>query len=365
MKLKTLNLSNANYKENNFDFLRFFAASLVILYHSFPIHGDGDSSASNILDFLTRLPLPIFFIISGFLITKSWINNPHIITFFKKRILRIFPALIATVLFAIFLVGPITIGSLDGIRNYFSNPLTWQYAQNIVMRSRFFLPGIFEDNIFKGAINGSLWTLPVEFWLYISLSLVGYAKILERKRFVSILIVIVMYWLYHKLSLRSDTAMSFLSLPIYWTLKFGIYFYVGSFFYLFREKITFNIFVCLAALVILYNYPVDIVYYITLPYIVLYLALAINNRVTKNWGKYGDFSYGLYVYAFPVQQTIMHFGGRNMSLPLFFMSAYFATLLLAIISWNLIEKPALRLKKINITKLLLSRITRRNLFKKI
>ena len=357
--MKTLNLKNANFKENNFDFLRFFAASLVIIYHSFPLHDVGGFPGSKILGFLVKFPLPIFFIISGFLITKSWIDNPHIITFFKKRVLRIFPALIAAVLFAIFLVGPITIGSIDGIKNYFSNPATWQYAQNIMMRSRFFLPGVFENNIVKGAINGSLWTLPIEFWLYISLSFFGYAKLLAKKRFTSILIVIAMYWLYYKLSHDPAAAtLSFLGMPVVWTLKFGIYFYLGSSFYLFREKITFNILVFLFALAVLYSYQVEIVFYLTLPYIVLYLALAVDNKVLKNWGKFGDFSYGLYVYAFPIQQMIMHYFGSRISLPLFFISAYFTTLALAIISWHLIEKPALRLKKVSITKLLATKIAR-------
>jgi len=365
MDIKTLYLKDANFRENNFDFLRFLAASLVIFYHTFPLYGS--YPVSKVLGFLNSLPLPIFFIISGFLITKSWINNPNLITFFQKRILRIFPALIAVVIFSILVIGPIIIGSHGDIRSYFSNPETWQYAQNIIMRSRFYLPGVFEGNIYKGVINGSLWTLPIEFWLYIFLSFLGFVKILEKKRIISVVIVLAMFFLHRSLSVRPDALeLSFLSLPVVLTLKFGIFFYVGSASYLFKEKIILNTLVFIIALIILYHYNDDLALYLTLPYIILYFAFAIDSKILKNWGKFGDFSYGLYVFAFPVQQMIMHYLGKNISLPIFFITAYLTTLSLAIISWNLIEKPALRLKKLNIMSSLVSlpgRMLKRNIAK--
>ncbi|MBI5810470.1 MAG: hypothetical protein HZB21_04690 [Deltaproteobacteria bacterium] len=84
--------------------------------------------------------------------------------------------------------------------------------------------------------------------------------------------------------------------------------------------------------------------YFAVPYLVLCAAFA---RVPylKNFGRHGDFSYGMYVYAFPVQQTLMNFWPGGFPLFGFFLAAFTITLFLAILSWSFVEKPALKLKK--------------------
>jgi peptidoglycan/LPS O-acetylase OafA/YrhL len=72
--------------------------------------------------------------------------------------------------------------------------------------------------------------------------------------------------------------------------------------------------------------------------------------------KYGDFSYGLYIYAFPIQQTIILYLGRIPIVQMILLSIL-CTLPLSVISWNLIESKALKLKKIHISKLLKSKIS--------
>jgi peptidoglycan/LPS O-acetylase OafA/YrhL len=164
-----------------------------------------------------------------------------------------------------------------------------------------------------------------------------------------VILVLVMYILYRHLSGEADALkLSFLSLPVFLTLRYGILFFLGSAFYLFKEKIILKPFTFILALIILCNYKDDLAIFIALPYIVAYIALAVNNKVLRNWGKFGDFSYGLYVFAFPVQQLIMHYLGNKISLPVFFITSYLVTLSIAVISWNLIEKPAMRLKKVDL-----------------
>ncbi|MDO9287641.1 MAG: acyltransferase family protein [Thermodesulfovibrionales bacterium] len=117
-------------KDNNFNFLRLLAVTLVIFAHSFDLlkHREPLYFATGYMSFGT-FAVYILCIVSGFLITKSWLNNPNLITFFKKRLLRIFPALVSCILFTVFAVGPlVTIMPID---KYFSNPWTYDYLKNV------------------------------------------------------------------------------------------------------------------------------------------------------------------------------------------------------------------------------------------
>ena len=98
----------------------------------------------------------IFFSISGYLITESWQWNPKLVAFFVKRALRIFPALIVCVSVTACIIGAAATNL--SLRDYFSHPAFPLYFRNIALLISYFLPGVFEDNIYKNAVNGSLWT---------------------------------------------------------------------------------------------------------------------------------------------------------------------------------------------------------------
>ncbi len=329
-------------RNNNFDFLRFFAAGYVIFFHTFELSGNRTGAFFGSFKLLfgnLNVGVSIFFIISGFLIIKSRLDNPSMFLYLKKRFLRIVPALAASLLFCIFIIGPAA--SSYGLKDYFLNlgPLMNHH-----------LPRVFENNHLPNMINGSLWTLKVEAFAYIMVALLGFMSIPRIRLFLALalpaLIVIDLFYLTSPeySSLRMGT------IYVYPSLRYVILFVAGSLFYLYRDKIPLSpyIFVPLLLATVFAQHTVysDAVSILSLPYVVLYFAYS--DVPLNRFGRYGDFSYGLYIYAFPIQQTLLHFWGGGMSNQALFFVSFMVTLFLAVLSWKYIEKPCLGLKNVRL-----------------
>jgi len=342
-----------NSRDNSFHFLRFFAASLVIFDHSFPLYGHSRGYFDLPLRVAGSLALPTFFIISGFLITKSWLDSPDLFSYLKKRCLRILPGLAAVTLFAVFIIGPMA--TTLGLKEYFTNSHTWSYLLTAAMLIMTSLPGVFVHNTFSGAVNGSLWTLPYEFWMYLFIAGFGLIGMLSQQRrwliFLFTLLVLVGTELFRRGILSSSIPFLHVYLASHFT-QLGGYFILGSLFYLYQEKIVLNgwfMVMALAVFALPFKFEsLELLHYLSLPYIVLYFAFAVNIKLFKNFGKYGDFSYGMYIYAFIVQQSLVHLFGKSINFLFFNFLTFTITFLLAFLSWNLIEKQAMKLKNVNI-----------------
>jgi peptidoglycan/LPS O-acetylase OafA/YrhL len=339
-------------RDNNFDFLRFFAASLVILSHSFALTTQPYEPYLWLTGYATfgMLAVSIFFILSGFLITKSWLDNPQIAIFLKKRILRIIPGLFVAVVFTILIIGPL-VTSLS-FREYIAHPTTREYFNNAFLSVSFFLPGVFTDNLYKSAVNGSLWTLPVEFKLYMMVLALGMIG-LFHKRMIALTLSFGVF-MYGAATLLFPTLYTLESTQQDY-LRCTVYFSMGIIMYLFRDKIKFSKSIFLIALILFlgsfrstYGSTIS---YLTLPYMMLYVGF-LKTNIFSIFSKYGDFSYGLYIYAFPVQQTIVYFSKNAINPAELFFSAFFVTLFLAICSWNFVEKPFMKLKSLQFVALI-------------
>jgi len=328
-------------RENNFDFIRVVAAMAVMFSHSYPLtFGENDNEPLFILtkcqtDFGVTA-VNIFFIVSGFLVTQSLTRKKTLADYFRARALRIFPAMAVMIVLMVFLFGPL-LSSLSA-REYFSDKKTFHYLQLIyVFTSREItgLPGVFEINPFHDVVNGSLWTIRYELTCYLALPAI---YLLFRKRFVA--------------SLLLSAAVIFIALklffaPIYLITSLFTCFLSGSLFYVFRNKIPMHwLLAVVSAVLLIASVPLRILSY-TFPwvmgYLVIYFALVPKSSLTR-FGKYGDFSYGIYIWAFPVQQLIaQHYSYKG---PMFNLLASFPiVLLLAAGSWHLVEKPALGWKR--------------------
>lgn len=328
-----------NFRENNFDFLRLLAALFVIQTHSHglsEIEGDLFNRISG-YDSLGRLGVNIFFIISGFLITKSWLDKPIVFTFFKKRFLRIFPGLCSAVIFGAFVIGPL-VTSLS-LKEYILNPQTFNYLQTMILVPPLHfaftsLPGVFVDNHTPNFVNGSLWTLFAEVIMYLLIVILGLLGI-YKKRNIVILICGVSILFYFFIPILTEFS------------KLGIFFLFGSIIYLFRDKIIFNnklAFLFFLLWVFSFNTSMGLfVNFFSLSYLIIYVAF-IRIPLINNFSKYGDFSYGMYIYAFPIQQSILHFYSNNITLWSFSFYTILITFLVAFLSWKYIEKPSLKLK---------------------
>lgn len=344
--MKTLPL---NSRSNNFDIIRFLAAFLVILKHSNSLLGQEQSLISH--HYLPFLGVPIFFTISGYLITISAVNSKNTLVYFWKRLLRLIPGLAVALLFTVFIIGPI-VSNVD-LQDYFSNPLTYRHLSMVSLyKMENIIPHVFSDNHSPG-VNGSLWTLKYEFTCYVLVFLLVTFKMHKFKFLMLTLFILGILgrvYLGNKFYIYNYSNTYALNHNLMYLVQWGFFFFSGVIFYLFKDKIPLKgKFVLLATviygIILLVDYDLIKYYqYIYIPYALFYISF-IPSKLNK-FGKYGDFSYGMYIYAFPVQQTFIVLLGASIH-PLFLtLVASVAVFLLSYLSWNFVEKPCLKFKSI-------------------
>jgi len=332
-------------RNNNFDFLRLLAAFMVLYSHQYPLLGSESPYLMTLADnwglSFGSLGVAIFFAISGHLVTQSWIHDPHIGRYIAKRFLRVWPGLAVVTLIAVFIVGPMT--SNLSLHEYFHDSRTWHYLRALYLKIIFPLPGVFEENPFPNAVNGSLWTVRIEFRWYLYLLALGMAAYImgpkwRRALFLaSIAILAFYYFAFHHPQTQPDRS---------WTLDYGMYFCFGALMYLYRDewKAIYWIFAVIAGVIAyLLGQAVMAALLVITPSVIVFGRAA--TPIIKDFGRFGDFSYGVYIYAFMLQQTLAWHFGERLSFASHLMLVTAMTLVCAFLSWHLVEKPALALKK--------------------
>jgi peptidoglycan/LPS O-acetylase OafA/YrhL len=166
---------------NSFDFARISAALLVLYSHAFAIGGAPEPTIAGFCS-LGSLGLFIFFSISGYLVSMSWLSDGSGVRFAIRRALRIFPALTVVILLSTFVLGPIV--TTVPMQVYLHHPATYRYLANIGLYVSYYLPGSFEHVPIPNAVNGSLWSLPVEVLMYIILGGLGWTSLLRKRVFM-------------------------------------------------------------------------------------------------------------------------------------------------------------------------------------
>lgn len=325
-------------RDNNFDLIRMLAATGVMVSHAYPLALGAETPEpfETFLkgDNLGRACVFAFFSISGFYIARSFLRKRDGRAFMQARLLRLYPALLAMLLLTALAAG-LGLSSAPGL---------WQEVPGYVLRGLTLfgyssLPGMFLDNPLPQALNGSLWTLPYELLFYCAVLGFGLLGLFDRKPlFLSVAaLFIVSYYLGPMLTGR------YYVISI---LYLGLPFLVGFCFYLWQDRIPLSpeIAVALAVCVLVLR-PTPLflpAFVVALAYAVFYLGFArIPGALAYN--RLGDYSYGMYIYAFPVQQTVAEMGGLT---PLSNLALAFPiTLTLAVLSWHFIEAPALRWRR--------------------
>ena len=327
-------------RDNNFNLIRMLAAFGVIVSHSYPLTRGPKSYQPEFGD----LAVDVFFVISGFLVTRSLMTRQDTWSFARARILRIYPALWVMLCLAVFVLGP-AVSSVSFL-HYFATRMTYGYlAKDAILFSgiNYSLPGVFTANAFPQAVNGSLWTLYYEVRLYMSLALVWMIlKLLPDKRlylFPQFILAAVAISLTIRLVLvaHGETNSE-------WS-RLATYFLFGSAMYVLRDRIILS-WISFAGLLVALGVAA---YFggkifvlgriLLLGWLTLHFAYLPQGWI-RQYNRLGDYSYGLYIYAFPVQQTIDHFYPQ-ITVPAMLASASIATTILAMLSWHWIEKPAL------------------------
>jgi peptidoglycan/LPS O-acetylase OafA/YrhL len=331
---------------NGFDALRFLAATAVLVGHSWPLTGRKPEPFPGGWDTLGGIGVAVFFVISGFLVSASRERSASVWSFLHKRALRILPAFLFVCVLSVFALGPwLTSFPLD---EYFDHSQTRIYFANLTMFDvQLALPGVFTTNVYPHAVNGSTWTLPIECFMYLLLALGGIV-FLNRWAMPAIAAALIAAFHFHAIEWAGSGAHVWMTLPVYYTVKYGIFFALGTCAYLWREELPLS--PLAAALlwgvaVLLRSSEFSIIaYMLALAYSTLVVA-ALPSALLTRWGRWGDFSYGMYLFAFPVQQTVVHFYGARLPLPSNIALCFGITLVFAVLSWHLVERPALALKR--------------------
>jgi peptidoglycan/LPS O-acetylase OafA/YrhL len=361
MRLSSL----AQSKDNNFKLIRFVAAFVVLVAHSFVLAG-GIGAVDPVGKILGGIPyasvaVDIFFVTSGFLVTGSLLTRKRTLEFLWARFLRIYPALIVMVLLTVFALGPFF--TTVPLSSYLTAPATYIYLLlngTLFAGVTYILPGVFESVPYKGPssagglgpVNGSLWTLPYEVKMYAILVTVwialGIARNLRLKAFNVTIVVLaaVSMVVYIAAHFYPPSQSNLLFVRLYFM------FFTGAACYVMRNRIVLSrpVFWLAVAAVILSTIDRQIffvVYVLLIPYIVLYIAYIPSGKV-RTFNRVGDYSYGTYIYAFPVQQSVASLiPGISGGMMLIVSSV--VTLMLAAVSWHLVEKRALALKGATLT----------------
>ena len=280
----------------------------------------------------------VFFSVSGFLVTQSWLSDCNALNFATRRFLRIWPALTVVVILTVFALGPTTTNI--PISDYFAHPATWYYFRILVMQIHFPLPGVFDHNFFSDSVNGSLWTIPFEVRCYLVMGLIGFLGLLRNKWWGIAWCLLFLTWYFSKG--LPDQAGKYTP-----GREFSAHFVVGVLLCCCKKWwIPHSKLLILAASILGLLLFVNEFHYLAILVITPILSIGIgihSTPVISRFGRFGDPSFGIYLYAFPVQQTLIYaFPDLNFYVSM--VVAAMITITLAYTSWQWIEKPALRLK---------------------
>ena len=343
---------------NRFDLLRLAAALAVLLAHG---------------DFLYRLHLPVpfvghslgslavyvFFFISGYLVCQSWTRQPAWGAFWVKRLARVFPGLVVAVVFSVLVLGW-AVTTLPSAA-YWQAPGTWLNLVNNAagLATVQTLPGVFESNPFARAVNGSLWTIRYELAMYVLLSAMSALPWLRGRRFMypAMAVVLAALWPLARWG-GWDAALEAAGSPLAEVFRwsdfcgFGVPFFAGSTFaaYAVRPRRWMAAAALVALCGALYAESAllrQVAVWVLMVCGTFYLAhvgLSTSKASAHRIGRARvDVSYGVYIYAFPVQQAVTALClARGWSLAVCLLLSLAAVLVLAALSWFAVEQPAMR-----------------------
>jgi peptidoglycan/LPS O-acetylase OafA/YrhL len=323
-------------RRNNFDLLRLVAALAVIFSHAFLLSENSQDHDPLMMltggqTILGVVGVFVFFTISGYLVTQSFDTTTSPLVFLAKRALRIFPGLFLCLAVCVFVIGPLV--TQLPLADYFARRETYLFLlHNAVLDASYNrLPGVeFWPGNIGGIVNGPLWSLPCEVLMYLMLFALGVCRLLTlRVGLVLLAIGIGCLWF--------DTAGDTLGSAL-WLLGF---FAAGICCYRLRATRFFAAhWALVAALGLALSIPARL-FLVGFPlfgsYLVIYLAL--NRKLPPvPAARFGDLSYGLYIYGWPIEQCVVYFSGANAPWWEVFGVSLALAVPTAFLSWHGIER---------------------------
>ncbi|MFF0155398.1 acyltransferase family protein [Micromonospora sp. NPDC005203] len=359
-------------QHNAFGVLRLAMACGVIVAHAGPL-GFGQSNVGAATfgrqSDLGTLCLYGFFLISGYLITDSALRST-LRQYIRARLLRVFPGLWACLLVTAFVFAPLAAlyenGNLDGFWGHPEGPFDYVLTNFVASMEQFPISGLLADTPYgqlvggPSAFDGSLWTLRYDLAFYGIVGILVVTSVLRRApRAVLVLtagsyaLILADFFAAPTWSSRPPQHGAIGPFPLIgafaadWTLMLGFLFLLGAAARLYAHRIPVNReLAVLAGVVLVGSLWLGGFFAVGLPafaYLVLFAAVALPKRLSTISRRH-DYTYGIYIYGFPVQQLIALFGGARFGMVGYIVLSLLGALLFAMVSWHLVERPALDFK---------------------
>ena len=335
-------LRTTDNRPSGFDYMRVILAAGVVLAHSRLLTGDlgprSETSIGPYIGFVSVFLVPMFFALSGFLVAGSLERCRTLPGFLALRVIRIAPALAVEVFLSALILG--TLLTAFSYKDYFSDRLFFLYFLNMIGEVQYKLPGLFLGNPVT-VVNGQIWTVPYELLCYVVLSAIAVAGMYKARKYL--LVVLALFCVAQIIN------------TIYRpNAEFGgaggstavMCFVAGLTVYRFRDKIPYSAPWCLIAVIFSYF----IVFFqsgipngmrfaaLPIAYFTVYLGLL---NPARNIVLSGDYSYGIYLYGFPVQQAVVQLLPMHREWYWNLVVALPVVIVIAVLSWWLVEKPCL------------------------
>lgn len=344
-----MTLANIDFRSNAIGFLRLFFAAAVVWSHAYYLGGFGeDPIARTTHGALTAGLLSVggFFVLSGFLITRSFERVDGIGRFLWHRVLRIFPAFWVCLFLVAFVVAPLLYagqhGTFSGFFSQMQSPGAYVVKNALLKINQLSVAGPFPSLPFPRGINGSLWTLEYEFLCYLGIAGFGVAGTLRRKP--ELLIAACLTFLVVSAAFSAVRGMH----PTPYgaqVLYLYVFFAIGACAYLFRSSIPMRWELAALSVVALVAALPTRAYGLVTPISISYITFfAAMKFPIRSFDRRADLSYGVYIYAFPIQQLLAMYHFNGLGLLPYFAAALALVCPLAALSWFFIERPSLALK---------------------
>ncbi|RIS73487.1 acyltransferase [Mycobacteroides abscessus] len=307
----------------------------VVFWHSWPLTGR-EIGYAPVARLLGDIFADGFFVISGFLITAAWIRRPNVKEYWASRILRIFPGLWICLMVIAFVIAPIA-ARVKHTSITFLSELGYVVNNALLNVAYVDIDETPADVPYPGVWDGSIWTLFFVLLCDVMVSVLGVAGLLKRHWVIPILLISALFCSAHfSYTPESYTWPQMLS-------RFFVVFLAGALFYQYQDKIPahWSLVVLSVGLVVASGFTQN---YRVLGALPLAYAVIVSGALIRKTRLRNDFSYGVYIYAFPIQQLLATFGLARLNPFLFFLLATTATLPVAALSWFVVEKRAMALK---------------------
>lgn len=335
-------LADPNSRRNNLNLLRLIAAFAVMISHAWPIvHGPGTPEPFQATGYtLGTIAVMVFFGLSGFLIAASWVRDPDPGRFVMRRARRILPGLWVMLALCVFVMGPL-VGTLS-LADYLGSLETWRF---LLINAAFLpvqpgLPGVFEQNPYPAAA-GSIWTLHYEAVCYLSLVLVGLCGGLSVRRAPWVMLA-VLAGVVAAAGIGSDLHPRLVNLVL-----LGLPFALGVGAFVWRDRLVLAWPGVLGVGLLAWGAHGTVVYPVIFAMLVVYATLwlgfvpnAVGRALAGRW----DLSYGVYLYAFPVQGLVQHLAAPG-DVATHLALATVPVVVLSCLSWVWVEQLCLSGKR--------------------